>query len=197
LLGGYPTGHANSGQNVLSNAPDKPSGADSRRVSAAEARRGPLTVTVREEPRDPLDCGFSGDALVLAVSHERRLVDSVSFCSAYGISRARHLTDQRGDHFILLEHGEGHGTGATSYYLTVYRLAGVSLDERARWLSEQSAGPSGASIYSYRVETPPGGGIIITGRWTLNGQNRADDPALSRQRTVVAIDTSPQTGPAT
>jgi hypothetical protein len=101
---------------------------------------------------------------------------------------ARTVTDARGDHYILLDHAEGHGTGATTGFLTVYRLDDVYLDERARLLVWSSAGPGASSDYGFRVVTPPGGGIVIRGQWTITGQSeRSLQPP--RSRTVLEIDT--------
>ena len=188
-LNGCARGQASPPQEAPGNVANKPGVAGTIRATADEVRRGPLTVAVSEEAADPLDCGFTGDARVLNVRYGARPVDSVSFCSAYGVSRVRHVIDTLGDHYFLLVHGEGHGTNATSEYLTVYRLGGTVLDERARWLIREGAGPTALSSYAYSVTTPPGGGIVVSGRWSLEGEPVTDDPWRSRRRMVVAVDT--------
>ena len=139
----------------------------------------------------PDTCG-GGDAMRLVVFDGDRETATHSYCSAYSFGGARLISDARGNHFVLLEHGEGRGTRATNMYLTVFELNEI-LNERARLLIEEPAGIAADSIYQYRVESPPGGGIILTGAWTLNTADLSPYEAgfaSHRSRQILEIDTS-------
>lgn len=137
--------------------------------------------------RDGTDeCG--DDAMKLVVLEGERVMDVRDYCSAYALGGARAVTDARDRHYILLEHFEGRGTRATSGFLTIYEFDRF-LDERARLLMSEPVGREALSVFHYRLETPPNGGIIIKGPWTVDGEMRGWGNPPSRSRTLLEIDT--------
>jgi hypothetical protein len=111
------------------------------------------------------------------------------------LGSARLVTDARGKHFVLLEHGEGRGSHATRMYLTVFELTAYEdrgyLEERVRLLIEQPLGIHSDSIYEYRVVTPEIGGMALHGNWTMDTSVMEPwerEIAPLRNRTVLEID---------
>jgi hypothetical protein len=130
------------------------------------------------------DCVY-GDAMTLLVLDGQREVASHRYCSTQGIGHARMITDTRGVRYVLLEHAEGHGTHATSYYLTVFEFDDF-LTERARFLIDDPI-VDGQSVYDFNVAAPPGGGIRLSGQWRVEGPAVRPPP---RRRSVYEFDTA-------
>jgi hypothetical protein len=153
---------------------------------------GGLRATVAFGDREVPGC-LSGDEMTLTIREADRILFTHDYCSAYGFGVAQMVTDSRGKHFVLLKHGEGHGNRVTNMYLTVYEFD-RSLDERARLLIEEPAGIGADSTYNYRVDTPRGGGIVISGSWILDSDMlsaREARFAPERSRQILEIDTGP------
>ena len=149
---------------------------------------GQLRVVTESSERKVRDCG-NHDEMSLAVFDGSRRIFTHDYCSAYGLGTSRLVTDTRGKHYILLEHYQGRGTRASSGYLTIYGFAG-DLDERARFLIRQPVDIDADLALEYGVHTPPGGGIIVSGPWTLFGELHIVAEAPDRSRTLVALDTA-------
>ncbi len=66
----------------------------------------------------PEPCQFAGDAQRVEVREGEVKLAELTFCSAYGRSNAKVVTDRAGVSYLLLRLGEGHGTNATSEYLS-------------------------------------------------------------------------------
>ena len=154
----------------------------------SEQDGGQLRAVVALSDHKLRDCLFT-DTLQLSVFDGSRRVLRHVYCSAYGGGSARIVTDTRGKHYILLKHSQDRGTHATSGYLTIYTLAD-GLDVRARLLISDPVGMDARSVYAYRVNTPQGGGMIVSGTWTLDRELRDGERAPERSRTVIALDTA-------
>ena len=126
----------------------------------------------------------------LSILNQNRVIYRYNYCSEYGLGRARMVTDTRGRHYVLLEHAEGRGTRATTTYLTIYRFTD-DLDERVRIPLEVPVGVQANSSYTYRLETPAGGGLILRGPWHLTGDLVPGEQASPSGRTALEIDTAP------
>ena len=133
--------------------------------------------------RDPSGCGWRDD-MTLVILRQGREILSEDYCSAYTRGEARVVTDATGRSYVLLEYSEGHGTGATSDFLKIFEVEDDSLTERAQLMIR-----SNASLYDYSVGTPPEGGMIVSGRWIVDGPHPENWRAPPRSRTVIQLDT--------
>jgi hypothetical protein len=147
---------------------------------------GPLRAVVQWISEGNERCG--DDAMRLVIMAGDKEVDSRDYCSAYALGRARLITDARDRHYVLLEHGVGRGTRATSWFLTIYEFEDI-LDERARLLTDEPTGWQAMSTFHYDVDTPPNGGIVIRGPWTIDGEMGDWGAPPDRNRTLLALDT--------
>lgn len=154
----------------------------------------PLRAQLTYVPGSRPDCQ-DGDGMVLTLDRGRRRVMSRNFCAALASGSARVVTDSRGRDYVLVEHAEGHGTHATSSYLSVYFFDG-RLHDRGCALINQPWGFYTNSVFRYRVVTPPRGGLRLTGRWILDGPPRHDDPAFTRRSATFDVDTAARVGAA-
>jgi hypothetical protein len=150
---------------------------------------GRLRVLTRRAPDDW--CGRL-ETTRLVVLQGRREVETQDYCSAYNRGGASLVTDTAGGHYVLLVYGEGHGTHVVSDWLKVFRLTEGRLVERASLLVRTPIGTVADHVYDYNMRTPPGGGLILSGTWIVDGEGYADDVRLmDRSRTVIALDTAP------
>jgi hypothetical protein len=67
-------------------------------------------------------CGFWGDSETLSITDNGREILQKRYCSAYGGSEARIVSDARTHYYVLLKYSEGHGTNAWTDFLTIYEL---------------------------------------------------------------------------
>jgi hypothetical protein len=149
---------------------------------------GPLRAIFERAPKVLPDCP-TGDEKTLRILQGDLEIYSHDFCSAYGHGEARLITDVRGRHYVLLEHFEGHGTRATSVYLTIYGFEN-GLDQRGRFLIDEPIGFEANATFDYEAEPAPAGGITVSGRWVIQGNRRSDDMPLQRDSAVIEIDTA-------
>ncbi len=117
------------------------------------------------------ECGFVGDAMRVEITDGGDLILGYNFCSAYGRAAARLATDSQRRTYLLLEHSEGHGTHATTKYLTVSRLEDHEISELVRLPINWAVGPSANFTYDYSVHADQSGGIQITLHGTVSGRN--------------------------
>src|SRR5262245_51615638 len=92
-------------------------------VSGALGETIATVVSNRTEARDVHPCQFEGDRMTLIVSDGNKELSRLGVCSSYGSASAEVVIDARGKKFVLLRHGEGHGTNAVQEYLTIFGVA--------------------------------------------------------------------------
>jgi hypothetical protein len=151
---------------------------------------GPFRAIVQPRDEESEECGIDG--MRLLVLEGTRALTFLDYCSAYVLGSARAVIDRRGRRYVLLERYEGRGTRATSGFLTVYEFNGQRdgyLNERATLLKDEPTGWEATSMFHYQVETPTGGGIVIHGAWTVDGEMRGWGRPPDRSRTLLALDT--------
>lgn len=174
----------------------RPAGAGAQRSREASSRqasagpeRTPLRVTLGRASDD--HCG-SLETQRLIVAQGNREIATHDYCSAYNRGGVSMVTDVRGAHYILLTYGEGHGTHAVSDWLTIFRLNGEDLQERANLLIREPIGIVADHMFNYRTRTPPGGGLIVSGAWIIDDPypNDHEYEAPERSRTAIALDTA-------
>jgi hypothetical protein len=147
---------------------------------------------IARSDRDSPACGVI-DGMQLVVLEGNREVSREYYCSAYSRGRASLVTDARGEHYVLLQYSEGRGTRATTDHLRIYRLSDNDLDERADLEVRRAVGVSADQVYNYRAEAVPGGGLVVTGAWTIEGPRYEIDPEMpDRRQTIIAVDTAPE-----
>ena len=154
----------------------------------AKQEHGPLRAMVRSEEENPEDCR-NHEKMRLTVLDGTREVATRTYCSAYNLGEARVVTDATGKSYVLLQYGQGHGTRATTMYLTIYEFRNF-LDERARVPIQEPVGVEADIVYEYAIATPAGGGIVLDGSWQVRGQLRPGERAPVRRGTVLGIDTA-------
>jgi len=93
------------------------------------------------------------------------------------------VTDAGGAAYLLLDSAEGHGTNAWTDYLVAYRLTD-QLTERARLEMSEAAGPTSRWRYSYRIDTPPSGGLVLRLQLTVDGNAEIDALPLEKSKVV-------------
>lgn len=121
----------------------------------------PLDGVFSEERQQAL-CAFDADFVTLYL-RDTKNVQRVrhNFCSAYQRAKAKLIRDGRGRNYVFLEHGEGRGTNATTYFLSVFRV----VDDQLRlvtkteigWAIDSQAGFS----YAYVVHPTRSGGLEL------------------------------------
>jgi hypothetical protein len=197
LLTGCGTGEATTIQTHARQEPSR-SGVVAAQVGEATAVRspakpgaGPLGAVLEPAPSVLPDCP-TGDEMSLRILQRDREIYSRDFCSAYGLGEARLITDVRGRHYVLLEHLEGHGTHATSAYLTIYGFEN-GLDQRGRFLIDEPIGFEANATFDYEAEAASAGGIRVSGRWVIQGNRRPEDMPIFRENAVFEIDTASTT----
>ncbi len=135
------------------------------------------------------------ETTTLAVFQGAREIDSHTYCSAYNRGGASLVTDARGGHYVLLVYGEGHGTNVTSDWLKVFRLTEGHLRERANVQVREPVGVMADHVLDYRPDTPRGGGLVLSGTWTVDdGGSDAEFHLPERSRTVIELDTATEAG---
>ena len=118
------------------------------------------------------DCGlFDTDGLILTVTDHGRPILEKRFCSSYGASKARIVSDGRAHNFLLLEYKVGHGTNAPVDSLTVYELTD-RLVERVNLTLSEPMGETSRWTYDYRVTARRPSGLTL--RMTLQVDGKPD-----------------------
>ena len=163
---------------------------EAQRASAHQGLVARFAYSDRNRP----DC-FWGDSMVLTVREGRGRFYSRNMCSAYSIGNARTMRDARGRAYVIVELGRGHGTHATSHFLNIFSLAG-GLHERGCFSIIEPMGIGLNSVFSYRVITPPRGGLRFTGRWIVEGVAQPGDRVPGPHVATYDFDTSPHLGRA-
>lgn len=125
---------------------------------------------VRPKDVAPDPCGYPGDSMVLTIRDGKRELTSLDYCSAYGFGSATVVTDARGEHWLLREFGEGHGTNARSDYLAIYHLEELEV-EYARVPISGAASSGSRWVYAYVIEKPRQGGLEIILRLRVDAQD--------------------------
>jgi hypothetical protein len=150
-----------------------------------------LRANLDESPLDLPEC--YGDTMRVSVHAGSRLVTTHDYCSGYSLGSAEIVTDARRRNYLLLESIMGHSSPPPSRTLTVFELTDY-LYERARLLIDEPASSATRSTYEYRVATPAGGGLVISGGWTVDLDlldPEVRDYYRHRTGTVLEIDTAP------
>jgi len=157
-------------------------------ASSVTASAGPKAVIqpTGALDQDPNHCGFRGDSLTLSIVDEGKKLVHRNYCSAYGKGAAEVFTDRNGRIYVILEHAEGHGTNATTEYVTIYRLIAANLDEIIRVPVSWGTGPTSRATYSYRAEDVESGGLKLTMWRTDNGGEECC--VLPEKTQVIMID---------
>jgi hypothetical protein len=137
-------------------------------LTAASSLGMPQATVRSTGDYDPNNCGFWGDSLTLTISDGDRVIITKRYCSAYGESHARIVSDARAHNYVLLTHSEGHGTNAKTDYLTVYRLTD-KLIKRTRVRISEGVGPTARWFYDYTVQTLPQGGLKLVMTLRIEG----------------------------
>jgi hypothetical protein len=145
-----------------------------------------LRVVTEWLDRATPECGIT-DAMKLTIFDGTRSLYTQEYCSAYAHDHAQLITDERNRHYLLLERGEGHGTHATAYDLTVYEFDST-LRERARLRVREPVGLYADAVYTYTARAAEGGGITISGRWSIDGELRPGERAPARRVVETRID---------
>jgi hypothetical protein len=101
---------------------------------------------------------FVDDSLELVIRDGKRQLASYVFCSSYGKSDARVVSDKRGRFYVVLTYGEGRGTNARTEYISVLPIR-EPIVPIATIPIEGPAGFTSRWRYDYRTETPSGGGL--------------------------------------
>src|ERR1017187_10461006 len=109
----------------------------------------------------PIGCLFPEDHVILSISDNGKHLASKTYCTTFGKSTAKLVTDTRGVTYLLLEYGVGRGTNATEYFLDVDRLEG-DLKQVFKKLISTATGPSSRYRYEYKAQTPKTGGLTLT-----------------------------------
>jgi len=150
-------------------------------LAASQSTPATLRVQVTPGPSHSPACEFWGDAMVMKVFRGSAEVITEEFCSAYGRSSARLITDNRGRNFVLLTYSEGHGTRATTYYLRVNELVGKTLYDCGRLTKSAPIGLHADLVVDFSVKTLAKGGIRIIGRSRVTGRLKRDETAPRNQ----------------
>jgi hypothetical protein len=149
--------------------------------------RGDLRVVTRPAPGDW--CGMR-ETTRLVVLRAGREVTTQDYCSAYNRGGASLVTDARGEPYVLLTYGTGHGDHATTDWLKIFRFADGDLMERANLRVKFPAGMGADHVFNYRTDTPPGGGLVVSGAWFADEYGTPAVIPLPGSRTIVALDTA-------
>jgi hypothetical protein len=78
---------------------------------------------------------------------------------------------------------EGHGTNASTKYLSIYELTD-RLIERKRITLSEGAGMMARWTYQYAVATPSAGGILLTLTLTIDGTPDPEFVVPKKMKTV-------------
>jgi hypothetical protein len=132
-------------------------------VHAAE--RGPQVVItalpIDLNRVDPCGAPAPGDAVRVEVRDGAKLLGKSQICTSYGKASGQLIRDGRGDLWLALKVGEGHGTNAVTEYLDIVRVA-PGLDERyARTPVSGAATATDRWEYKYTVTPIAKGGIRV------------------------------------
>ena len=115
-------------------------------------------------------CGSSEEDLTLVISEMGREITKSDYCSSYGKSSVRIVSDQIGRNYVAVEYGEGRGTRAVTRFLLVYHLDGINLHEILRVPIEWATGLNGDWIFQYSFDRLRPSGLQITLRRVGNGE---------------------------
>ncbi|SRR5579883_482718 len=138
-------------------------------TASAPSWGAPQVIVRSAADYDPNGCGFRGDGEVLTITDGNRVLLTKNYCSAYGKSEAQIISDALARNDVLVTHSEGHGTNASTDYLTVYRLTD-RLIKRTRITISEGVGISARWFYDYKVETPEHGGLKLVLTLRVDGK---------------------------
>lgn len=133
--------------------------------------------------QDPNGCGFWGDSLTLSVTDDDKKTLDKDYCSSYGRGSATIVQDVNQTNYVFLTWSEGHGTNATTDYLTIYKLTN-SLIERTRITISEGAGPTSRWNYKYTIEKPSDGGLRLIMTLRVDGDGEVTDIPAERTKVI-------------
>lgn len=140
-----------------------------RKVSAVITREQPGNVPVGAYD-DANGCPF-GDTLILRVHRDETLVDTLTYCSAYGMGAVDLQADARGHAFLLLTSAEGHWSLPVRASVTVYSITG-ELTQVGGFVTQEPIDNGIAATWKYEVATPAAGGLKVN----LTAETWPDEP---------------------
>ena len=151
----------------------------SNRVLADERPVATVSAAPDEEPT----CDMGGDSMLLTVRKADGSILKYAFCSAYGESKAEVVSDKIGNNYVLLTFLSGHGTHASSKYLTIYKISGRLLRRQTILLSKPSD-LTGDWVYKYEVGLRDAGGLRLKMRLHHEGSDAPEVPAPAKYKVV-------------
>lgn len=130
-------------------------------------------------------CEFAGDKVVLTITDNGKRLATKTYCTSFGESKAKLVTDARGKLYLLLEYRTGRTSEGTDDYLEVDRL-----DQQLKQVFQMQTvgitGPNAAFWYTHAVQTPKTGGLILT--FTLHASPNSKCCVPTQKKRVVRID---------
>ena len=144
-------------------------------------------VGAEQKGDDIRGCDNRYDAETLVVRRDGRQIVAQDYCSSYGFTSAKVVTDRRNVAYVVLEFGDGRGTGARTEHLAVFRV-GNGLAICTRQVIGGAAGVNSGWTYKYDFERPTGGGLRLSLRREIGGDDPAYYPRVEAK--VVEIDTA-------
>ena len=109
-----------------------------------------------------IPCEFDTDAMALLLANRGNSPNVWLFCSSYGKAHAEAVTDPTGGKYVILDYGEGHGSGlARTPYLAVYAFEDLGLRELLRIRTAWTSGPFQQFSYNHTSATVAGG-LLLT-----------------------------------
>jgi hypothetical protein len=152
-------------------------------LATLSARAAPVVEVVPTIDGLSGPCGFGDEEVTLVVSENDRQITKLDYCSSYGNSSARVVSDRLGRNYIAVEYGEGRGTLAVTTHLLIYYLDGTYLHEIARMPISWTTGFNGNWTFEYSFDQLSAGGLQVTFRRVGNGEG--DECCTLPERTLV------------
>jgi hypothetical protein len=131
------------------------------------------------------ECEFADDKVVLTIMDNGKRLATKTYCTSFGDSKAKLVTDTRGTIYLLLEYRTGRTSEGTDDYLEVDWLD-KQLKQVFQMQTVGITGPNAAYWYTHAVQTPKAGGLILT--FTLHASPNPECCVPTQKKRVVKID---------